>query len=79
MGHPIGNHVIPKEDFPRTSKSGNPKGVLPSPALQQTIKLWESLPHTDQWVDGIAYGIPNHLHIEDGFTIDEIPFGDFHG
>jgi hypothetical protein len=22
MGHPIGNHVIPKEDFPRTSKSG---------------------------------------------------------
>jgi hypothetical protein len=58
---------------------GNPRGVLPSPVLQQTIQLWESLPHPDQWVDGTAFGIPNHLHIEDGFTIDEIPFGDFHG
>ncbi|KAH9547465.1 hypothetical protein CY35_11G035300 [Sphagnum magellanicum] len=79
LGDPAGDHVIRKEDLPGTSQSGNPRGVLPSPALQQTIQLWESLPHHDQWVDGTAFGIPNHLHIEHGFTIDEIPFGDFHG
>jgi hypothetical protein len=79
LRHPAGDHVIQKEDLPGTSQSGNPRGVLPSPVLQQTIQLWESLPHPDQWVDGTAFGIPNHLHIEHGFTIDEIPFGEFHG
>jgi len=57
---------------------GNPRGVLRSPALQQTIQVSESLPHTDQWVDGTAFGIPNDQDIQDGFTVDEIPFGDFH-
>ncbi|CAK9196388.1 unnamed protein product [Sphagnum troendelagicum] len=79
LGDPAGDNVIRKEDLPGTSQPGNPRGVLPSPVLQQTIQLWESLPHTDQWIDGTAFGIPNHLHIEHGFTIDEIPFGDFHG
>ncbi|CAM6066477.1 unnamed protein product [Sphagnum tenellum] len=79
LGDPAGDNVIRKEDLPGTSQSGNPRGVLPSPVLQQTIQLWESLPHPDQWVEGTAFGIPNHLHIEHGFTIDEIPFGDFHG
>jgi len=57
---------------------GIPGGVLPSPALQQTSQLLESLPHTDPWSNGSAFDIPDHLLMEDGLTIDEIPFGDFH-
>jgi hypothetical protein len=39
---------------------GIPGGVLPSPALQQTSQLLESLPHTDPWSNG-AFDIPDHL------------------
>jgi len=78
LGDPAGDHVIRKEDLPGTSQSGIPGGVLPSPALQQTSQLLESLPHTDPWSNGSAFDIPDHLLMEDGHTIDEIPFGDFH-
>ncbi|CAM6013663.1 unnamed protein product [Sphagnum balticum] len=79
LGDPAGDHVIRKEDLPGTSQSGIPGGVLPSPALQQTSQLLESPPHTDPWSNGTAFDIPDHLLMEDGLTIDEIPFGDFHG
>ncbi|CAK9196392.1 unnamed protein product [Sphagnum troendelagicum] len=79
LGDPAGDHVIRKEDLPGTSQSGIPGGVLPSPALQQNSQLLESPPHTDPWSNGTAFDIPDDLLMEDGLTIDEIPFGYFHG
>ncbi|CAK9196377.1 unnamed protein product [Sphagnum troendelagicum] len=79
LGDPAGDHVIRKEDLQGTSQSGIPGGVLPSPALQQNSQLLESPPHTDPWSNGTAFDIPDDLLMEDGLTIDEIPFGYFHG
>jgi hypothetical protein len=58
---------------------GIPGGVLPSPALQQNSQLLQSPPHTNPWSNGTAFDIPDDLLMEDGLTIDEIPFGYFHG
>jgi hypothetical protein len=79
LGDPAGDHVIRKEDLPGTSQSGIPGGVLPSPALQQNSQLLQSPPHTNPWSNGTAFDIPDDLLMEDGLTIDEIPFGYFHG
>jgi hypothetical protein len=79
LGDPAGDHVIRKEDLLGTSQSGIPGGVLPSPALQQNSQLLQSPPHTNPWSNGTAFDIPDDLLMEDGLTIDEIPFGYFHG